>query len=195
MTVILDGGLGTELEARGHDLSDRLWSARLLLSDPDAVEEVHLAYYRAGAQVATTGSYQATIPGFASGGLDRHAAIAAIRASVEIARRARDRYSAESGTDAESLLVAGSVGPYGAMLADGSEYRGDYDPGVAALRELHAPRMEALLEGGADLLAMETIPNLGEAEVLVTLLDEFDASGWLAYQCRDGTSIAAGDPR
>lgn len=194
MTVILDGGLGTELEARGHDLSDRLWSARLLLSDPDAVEEVHLAYYRAGAQVATTGSYQATIPGFIAGGLDRDTALAAIRASVEIARRARDRYVAGAGTDPGSLLVAGSVGPYGAMLADGSEYRGDYDPGIAALRELHAPRMEALLEGGADLLAMETIPNVREAEVLVALLDEFDASGWLAYQCRDGTSTAAGDP-
>ena len=194
MTVILDGGLATELEARGHDLSDRLWSARLLLDDPAAVEEVHLAYFRAGAQVATTGSYQATIPGFEAGGLDRATALAAIRASATIARRARDRFAEETGTDAGSLLIAGSVGPYGAMLADGSEYRGDYAPGRDVLRDLHAPRMEALLEAGVDLLALETIPNIPEAEVLVELLDELGASGWLSFQCRDAGHTAAGEP-
>jgi homocysteine S-methyltransferase len=192
--VVLDGGLATELEARGHDLADRLWSARLLLTDPGAIEDVHLAYFRAGARVATTASYQATIPGFAAAGLDRAAALTAIARSVELARSARRAFAAETGADPADLLVAGSVGPYGAMLADGSEYRGDYDPGAAVLREVHAPRMEALLEAGADLLAMETIPTVREAEVLVTLLDEFGAVGWLSYQCRDGASTAAGEP-
>lgn len=196
MTVVLDGGLATELETRGHDLSDRLWSARLLLTDPDAIEEVHLTYFRAGAQVATTASYQATVPGFAAAGLSKAEALGAIRQSVTLAQTARERFASESGDGdaAGSLLVAGSVGPYGAMLADGSEYRGDYDPGSAVLREVHAPRMEALLEAGADLLAMETVPTVREAEVLVTLLDEFGASGWLSYQCRDATSTAAGEP-
>lgn len=193
-TVILDGGLATELEAAGHDLSDRLWSARLLVSEPDAIEAVHLAYFRAGAQVATTASYQATVEGFAAAGLDRTAALAAVRRSVELARRARDRHAATTGQSADALLVAGSVGPYGAMLADGSEYRGDYDPGAIALRDLHAPRMEALLEAGADLLAMETIPTIREAAVLVGLLDEFAAIGWLSVQCRDASSTAAGEP-
>jgi homocysteine S-methyltransferase len=192
--VVLDGGLATELEARGHDLSDRLWSARLLLTDPGAIEDVHLAYFRAGARVATTASYQATIPGFAAAGLDRGDALMAIARSVELARNARSAFAAETGADAADLLVAGSVGPYGAMLADGSEYRGDYDPGAAVLREVHAPRLEALLEAGADLLAMETIPTVREAEVLVTLLDEFDAVGWLSYQCRDDSFTAAGEP-
>ncbi len=194
MTVILDGGLATELEARGHDLSDHLWSARLLLTDPGAIEDVHLAYYRAGAQVATTASYQATIPGFLAAGLDRSAALAAIQRSVALARRARDRFVEESAVSIAGLLVAGSVGPYGAMLADGSEYRGDYDPGPAALREVHAPRMESLLEAGADVLAMETIPTIREAEVLVAMLDELGATGWLSYQCRDGVTTAAGEP-
>jgi len=194
MTVILDGGLATELEARGHDLSDRLWSARLLLTDPDAIEDVHLAYFRAGAQVATTASYQATVPGFVAAGLDESAARDAIRRSVALARSARERYAAERGTDPATLLIAGSVGPYGAMLADGSEYRGDYDPGDTALRDLHAPRMEALLEAGADLLAMETVPTVREARVLVALLDELGATGWLSYQCRDGGHTAAGEP-
>jgi len=192
--VVLDGGLATELEARGHDLSDRLWSARLLLTDPAAIEDVHLAYYRAGAQVATTASYQATVPGFLAAGLDRQAATDAIKRSAVLARRARERYAAEGDRTVTGLLVAGSVGPYGAMLADGSEYRGDYDPGPSALREIHAPRIEALLEAGVDLLAMETIPTIREAEVLVTLLDMFAATGWLSYQCRDGATTAAGEP-
>jgi len=193
-TIVLDGGLATELEARGHDLSDSLWSARLLLTDPAAIEEIHMAYFRAGARVATTASYQATVPGFAAAGLDRSTAVDAIRQSVEIAVRARDRYAAESGVDRSSLLVAGSVGPYGAMLADGSEYRGDYDPGPAALRDVHAPRIEALIDAGADLLALETIPTIREAEVLVALVRETGARAWLSYQCRDDESTAAGEP-
>lgn len=191
---ILDGGLATELEARGHDLRDRLWSARLLLTDPAAIEDVHLAYFEAGADVATTASYQATVPGFAAAGLDRAAALDVIGGSVILARRARDRYAAASGRPASGRLVAGSVGPYGAMLADGSEYRGDYEPGADALRDVHAPRIDALLEGGADLLAMETIPTVREAEVLVRLLEERGATGWLSFQCRDDRTTAAGEP-
>ena len=192
--VILDGGLATELEARGHDLSDRLWSARVLMTDPGPIEDLHLDYFRAGARVATTASYQATVPGFEAAGLDQTAAITAIRRSVELARRARDRYVAETDVDPAELLVAGSVGPYGAMLADGSEYRGDYDVGSATLRDVHAPRIEALLDAGVDVLALETIPTLAEAEVLVALVAELGATAWLSYQCRDTVTTAAGEP-
>jgi homocysteine S-methyltransferase len=191
--IVLDGGLATELEANGHDLSDRLWSARLLLTDPDAIEAAHLAYFRAGARVATTASYQASIEGFTAAGLDAAAARSLIGLSVELADRARARYRAESGDDA-ALLVAGSVGPYGAMLADGSEYRGDYDPGAVALTDFHRPRIEALVAAGADLLAFETIPTIREAEVLVGLLDEVEIPAWLSYSCRDGASTSAGEP-
>jgi len=192
-TVVLDGGLATELMARGHDLSDRLWSARLLLTDPDAIEAVHLAYFRAGARVATTASYQASIEGSRAVGLDREAALAMIRDSVRLAQRARERSRAASAVDVP-LLVAGSVGPYGAMLADGSEYRGDYDPGPDALAAFHRPRIEALIEAGADLLAFETIPTVREAEVLVRLLDEVDVPAWLSYSCRDARATSAGEP-
>jgi len=192
--VILDGGLATELEAHGFDLSDRLWSARLLLADPDAVEDVHLAYFRAGAQVATTASYQASVEGFAEVGLDRAAALSAIGTSVALARHARDRYREEIEGSAPGLLVAGSVGPYGAMLADGSEYRGDYDVTAERLTAFHRPRMEALVEAGADLLAMETIPSVREADVLVRLLEEVDLPAWLSYSCRDATTTSAGEP-
>ena len=191
--VVLDGGLATELEARGHDLGDRLWSARLLLTDPAAIEDVHLAYFEAGAGVATTASYQASLEGFAAIGLDRTAALGLVARSVALAARARERYRAASGDD-RPLLVAGSVGPYGAMLADGSEYRGDYDPGSAALAAFHRPRIDALVGAGADLLAIETIPTVREAEVLVRLLEEVAIPAWLSYACRDGGSTAAGEP-
>ena len=192
-TTILDGGLATELETRGFDLSDRLWSARLLLDEPAAIEAAHLAYYRAGAQVATTASYQASIDGFATAGLDRAAGLRLVALSVELASRARARHREEAG-DAGTLLVAGSVGPYGAMLADGSEYRGDYDVGDAALRDFHRPRIDALVEAGADLLAFETIPTIREAEVLVGLLDDVATPAWLSFSCRDDRSTSAGEP-
>jgi homocysteine S-methyltransferase len=197
VTTVLDGGLATELEARGHDLTDRLWSARLLLTEPDAIEEVHLAYFRAGARVATTASYQASIEGFAAAGLERETALRAIRRSVELAARARERFRAEEaagGRDPGQLLVAGSVGPYGALLADGSEYRGDYDPGDAALEAFHRPRIEMLVDAGVDLLAVETIPTMREGRVLVRLLDETDVPAWLSYTGRDDTLTAAGEP-
>jgi homocysteine S-methyltransferase len=191
--VVLDGGLATELEANGHDLRDRLWSARVLRDDPDAIEAAHLAYFRAGARVATTASYQASVEGFAAAGLDRETALALIRRSVDLAQRARDRYRAETG-DTSELLVAGSVGPYGAMLADGSEYRGDYRVTAAALEAFHRPRMEALVEAGADLLAVETIPTVREAAVIVDLLGKLDVPAWLSFSCRDGSKTSAGEP-
>ena len=111
-----------------------------------------------------------------------------------LAQRARDRRRAEAPGDDRPLLVAGSVGPYGAMLADGSEYRGDYDPGPAALAAFHRPRIEALVEAGADLLAFETIPTIREAEVLVRLLDEVPIPAWLSFSCRDDATTSAGEP-
>lgn len=193
--VVLDGGLATELTARGHDLSDRLWSARLLLTDPGAIEEVHLAYFEAGARVAITASYQASIEGFAAAGIERDTALDLMRRSVDLASRGRERYREASGDDG-TLLVAGSVGPYGAYLADGSEYRGDYvdSVGADALRTFHRPRLEALREAGADLFAIETIPSVREAEVLIRLLDDVDLPAWLSYSCRDGATTSAGEP-
>ena len=144
--MVIDGGLATELEARGHDLSDRLWSARLLLTEPEAIEAVHLAYFRAGAQVATTASYQATIKGSPRPGSSARGARGDRTERGARGTASARRYRDEAG-DRRDLLVAGSVGPYGAMLADGSEYRGDYDPGTAALRDFHAPAIEALARG------------------------------------------------
>jgi homocysteine S-methyltransferase len=183
---VLDGGLATLLEARGHDLSSELWSARLLRDDPEAVVAAHGEFYAAGAQVATTASYQASFPGFAALGLDAGTAADLMRRSVELARRARDEHRPDG-------WVAASVGPYGAYLADGSEYRGDYDLSVDALRAFHRPRLEVLADSGADVLALETIPCLAEVEALCAELDGAGVEAWLSLSA-DGDRTRAGEP-
>lgn len=190
--TVLDGGLATELERRGHDLSDDLWSARLLRDDPQALVETHLAFFRAGAQVATTASYQASFEGFAAQGLSRAESAALMRASVTLARRAADLADAELG-DGVRRKVAASVGPYGAVLADGSEYSGDYGLTDQALRDFHGPRLEVLASAGADLLAVETIPSAQEAAVLLGLLDELELPAWLSVTCEDASHTRRGD--
>lgn len=186
-TALLDGGLATELEARGHDLSDRLWSARLLADAPREIVAVHAAYFRAGATIATTASYQASFEGFAARGLDRRETDRLLRRSVELAKAARD----EAGL--AGLFVAASVGPYGAALADGSEYRGRYGLSVAALTRWHRPRLEILADAGADLLACETVPDADEAEALVGLVRSVGKPAWLSYTV-DGSRTRAGQP-
>ena len=190
--MLLDGGFATELERRGHDLSDALWSARLLLDDPDEVTATHVAFYRAGARVATTASYQASFGGFAARGLSRDEAAALMRRSVTLAREAADMAAAEDGVP---RLVAASVGPYGAVLADGSEYRGDYGVPDAALREFHLPRAAVLAESGADLLAIETVPSEQEAAVLLSVLDELPGAtpAWVSLTCASAAATRAGE--
>jgi homocysteine S-methyltransferase len=170
--VLLDGGLATELEARGHDLSDARWSARLLEDDPEAIVAVHRAYLAAGARVLITASYQATEP-------------ALLRRSVELARAA--------GPDA---VVAASVGPYGAILAGGQEYTGDYGAAsVADVEAFHERRLRVLLEAGPDCVACETIPRADEAAALARVLDRLDAPpAWISFACRDGARTAHGEP-
>jgi homocysteine S-methyltransferase len=194
--ALLDGGLATQLEAQGNDLSDRLWSARLLLEDPDEIVRAHLAFFRAGARVATTASYQATFEGFAARGIDHDTAAGLLRRSVDLALAARTIYRQERAPDDPGpLLVAASVGPYGAMLADGSEYRGRYGLSIAALRDFHRERLLVLAATRADLLACETIPELEEAAALVDLLDETEgAVGWISFTCADGGHLRSGAP-
>jgi homocysteine S-methyltransferase len=195
--TVLDGGLATELERRGNTLSDELWSARLLIEAPEEIVAAHLAFYRAGARVATTASYQASFEGFARRGLGRDESVRLLRRSVELAAEARRRRDDEdaSSDSASRLLVAASVGPYGATLADGSEYRGDYGLSVAELRRWHEPRLAVLADVGADLLAIETIPSLDEGHALVELLVETDGPpAWLSFSCADGATTRHGEP-
>ncbi len=193
--LILDGGLATELEARGCDLRDELWSARLLLENPALIQQVHLDYYRAGADCGISASYQATIPALMARGLSEAQAIELIRLSVQLVIQARDQFWAEPPNRPGRLrpIAAASVGPYGAALADGSEYTGDYDLDEAGLVEWHRQRWHILANSGADILACETIPSHNEMRALVQLMAETpEVPAWVSFSCRDGQHINDG---
>lgn len=195
--VILDGALATELEARGASFEDDpLWSARLLHGQPGMIRQLHLDYFLAGADVATTASYQASFEGFMARGFSRLQARALLHLSVELAKEARQLFWSEPANRPGRMypLIAASIGPYGAFLADGSEYQGLYGLSIPELMDWHRPRLEAILEAGPDILACETIPCLEEAEALLRLMEEFpEAQAWFSFSCRDGGRISQGE--
>lgn len=194
--MILDGAMATELERRGADLADPLWSAKCLIERPEMIRAVHRDYFEAGADVAITATYQATFEAFGSRGIAPHGAAQLMRGAVALAIAARDEFWAHVPNRAGRLrpLIAASIGPYGAMLADGSEYRGRYALSDEALAEFHRPRLRVLAESGADLLACETIPCAREALILARLLPEFPAlSAWISFSCRDGERNCEGE--
>ncbi len=193
--MVIDGAMATELEALGCDLNDALWSARLLAQAPEKIRQVHQAYFEAGADCAITASYQATVPGFMQAGMTAEEARALIQLSVTLAQQARDAVWQPGQTDRPKPQVAASVGPYGAYLADGSEYRGGYDLDRAGLVEFHRERFELLLAAGADLLAAETLPSLEEALAITDLLAEHPgAQAWITFSAKDGQHISDGTP-
>lgn len=195
--AVLDGGLATALEAGGQSLDTPLWSARLLLDAPAAVSAVHDAYLEAGADCITTAGYQASVEGFLAAGLDADAAVEALRRSVELARRAKETFWSDPANrpGRTEPIVAASAGPYGAFLADGSEYDGRYGVDREALRRFHATRLAVLDEARADVLAFETIPSALEADVVAALLgDRAGTPAWISFSCRDGRALWDGTP-
>ncbi|KAK4997327.1 AdoMet-homocysteine methyltransferase [Elasticomyces elasticus] len=197
--IVIDGALATELERRGLNLNSSLWSAKALLEHPQSIHDVHVDYFLAGADVAITASYQASAKGLREQlQLDEDEAKDLIRTSVALARRARENaYSHFAIRGAEKrLLVAGSVGPYGAYLANGSEYRGDYELPPGAMQDFHRSRIQALVSGGVDLLACETMPSFAEIEALAAqLASEFPhAPAWFSFTLRDAAHLSDGTP-
>ncbi|KAL2463786.1 Homocysteine S-methyltransferase 2 [Forsythia ovata] len=210
--AVIDGGLATELETHGANLNDPLWSAKCLIGSPHLIRRVHLDYLEAGANIIISASYQATLQGFESKGLSREEGENLLRRSVEIAREARDLYydrAAKGSWDnigdkdgitprRRPVLVAASVGSYGAYLADGSEYSGIYGENVSleTLKDFHRRRVQVLADSGADLIAFETIPNKMEAKAYAELLEEEDINipAWFSFNSKDGTNVVCGDP-
>ena len=191
--LILDGGLGGELDARGYDISSPLWSAALIASEPEAIVTLHRDYLDAGAQCITTSSYQASVAGLLALGMNLGEVENLFKLSVELACRARDEYLSENPHCQFRPLVAASVGPYGAYLADGSEYRGNYGLADARLREFHQRRLRWLDDSGADLLACETMPDLQELRVLAELLQSVSTPAWVSFCCRDAEHLHDGN--
>ena len=195
--AILDGALATELERRGADLNDPLWSSKILLENPALIQEVHFDYLHAGADVITTTSYQTTFEGLAKRGIGRPEAEVIFEKSVALACQVRDSFWAKPANRAGRMrpLVAISIGPFGASLADGSEYRGDYGLTKSELMTFHQQRFDVLAKAGGDIFAFETIPSLLEAEALVAVLQTWpEKQAWLSFSCRNEAATNFGDP-
>ncbi|MEE9132947.1 MAG: homocysteine S-methyltransferase [Gemmatimonadota bacterium] len=193
--VVLDGGLATALEAHGYDLDDELWSAKVLLEEPDLIRQVHLDFLEAGADCITTSSYQATLRGFSKRGLSDVEGVELLRRSVRLAVEAREAFWSEADNRRGRLrpLVAASAGPYGAYLADGSEYTGLYTIDDDDLYAFHQSRWRVLADSEADLLACETIPSRREAGVLMRLLEDSPGTwAWMSFSCCDATHLSDG---
>ncbi|XP_062108278.1 homocysteine S-methyltransferase 3 [Humulus lupulus] len=214
--AVVDGGFATELERHGADLNDPLWSAKCLITSPHLVKRVHLDYLDAGANIITSGSYQGTIQGFEAKGFTKEEGEGLLKKSVELACEARAIYydrctkdswdyftqnnnsnNATSLTLSRPVLVAASVGSYGAYLADGSEYTGKYgdEVSVERLKDFHRRRVQVLANSGADLIAFETTPNKIEAQAYVEVVEEeeIDIPVWMSFSSTDGMNSASGD--
>lgn len=191
--LILDGGLSNQLVAQGVDLNHPLWTAIALLEQPDKVVAAHQAYLEAGADCVITSSYQVSVPGLMAYGLSAPQAIEAIKNTVTLAQQAVSNYQTATN-DLHPKYVAASVGPYGAYLADGSEYFGHYDLSEADLMAFHTPRLNALIAAQPDIIACETIPCATEAKVLTRMLSGCDIPAWLSFSCKDSAHLCDGTP-
>jgi homocysteine S-methyltransferase len=190
--IILDGGLATQLETQGCDISNALWSASLLKIDTQAIVDASRAYLDAGAECIATASYQASRDGFATLGIAANEADALMLLSVELAERARDAYLRDNANCAYMPMIAASIGPYGAALHDGSEYTGRYRVSENELRAFHIDRLSLLDSSGADVLALETVPSIMEARLLSELLRDCATPAWVSFSCCDQKHICDG---
>lgn len=192
--IIIDGALASELQRRGCDLNDSLWSAKVLIEQPDLIRQVHYDYFKAGADCATTASYQASPLGFAKKGISLDESIKLIKKSVELAQQAKEQYLTQIGKN-KSLFIAGSVGPYGAYLADGSEYTGNYQLSEEEFIEFHQIRIQALIDAKAHILACETLPNFAEIKALVKVLKQYPTmTAWFSFTLKDANHLSDGTP-
>lgn len=192
--LITDGAAGTHLESMGCDLNDDLWTAKILKDNPELIKRLHCDYFQAGADFGVTVSYQATIEGYTKKGLTKAEAVDLIKTSATLLLEARDAWWEQEGK-AENRrypIAAASIGPYGAFLADGSEYRGDYHLSKEELRQFHQERIEILWNQGVDLIAAETIPRLDEAMVIAEIVQDLNAKCWITFSAKNESQISNG---
>lgn len=193
--IIIDGALGTQIQKNGHNVTDLLWSAKFLDENPQVIKDVHTQYLEAGADILITSSYQASIEGFLKKGFSEEKAIELLKLSINIAKETRDEFFKNSNqVNRIKPLVAASIGPYGAYLADGSEYSGNYNISNDELKKFHKRRLEILIQTKPDIYACETIPSLNEAKILCELLEEFNlTNSWITFSAKDENYTNAGD--
>lgn len=194
--IVQDGAFATELERAGFTINDPLWSAIALYKKPELVKKVYRSYLDAGADVIITASYQASVEGFVKKGFTPEHAKELIRLSVALAKDARDEFWAENTDKSRAYpLVAASLGPYGAHLADGSEYRGAYGVPKETITSFHKENLDILAEAAPDLYAFETVPCYLEAEAIADALAGYpEDSAWVAFSCKEGHHTCEGNP-
>jgi homocysteine S-methyltransferase len=192
--IIIDGGLGTQLEAQGENIHSEVWSAVILKSNPQAIVNAHRSYLDAGAECIITASYQASHQGFASLGFGEEEADRLILSATALAKQACAEFLQDNPECTKKPLVAASVGPYAAVLHNGSEYTGDYGVSTDEILRFHRDRLQLLDRSGGDVLACETIPSLVEAQVLCGLLSKVETPAWICFSCCDGEHLSDGTP-
>ncbi|KXX70317.1 homocysteine S-methyltransferase [Flammeovirga sp. SJP92] len=190
--LVLDGGLSNALELEGADLNHELWSARLLMDQSELIEKVHYNYLEAGARCIITSSYQATILGFIKAGKSKEESVSLLQKTTSLALNAKNKFLQKFPN--EEIFIAGSVGPYGAFLADGSEYRGDYNKSIEELIAFHQERFTIIDHTAIDFLACETVPSFDEVKALATLLKSAKHKGWISCSCKDELHLNDGTP-
>ena len=192
-TVVLDGAMSTPLERLGADTNNDLWTAKALIDNEELVYEVHKMYFEAGADLIITDTYQANVQAFEKVGYSEKEARNLIKKAVKIAQKARDDYKNKTG---KHNYIAGTIGPYGAYLANGSEYRGDYELSTKEYQQFHLPRIEELATTGVDILAIETQPKLDEVLAILELLKEKypQQKVYVSYTLSDDDTISDGTP-
>ncbi len=183
--IKLDGGLSTALENNGNKLTTSLWTGELIRTNPAEITKAHLDFINAGAQIIITSSYQLSSPGCSERGWSEQETDQALITSTKLAKDA----ASQSG---KSVKVAASIGPYGASLADGSEYKGNYGVTKFVLKDFHSKRLELLISTSPDYLALETMPDTFEVEILLELLKNCPIPFWISYSCRQGNQTNAG---
>ena len=192
-TVVLDGAMSTPLERLGADTNNDLWTAKALIDNEELVYEVHKMYFEAGADLIITDTYQANVQAFEKVGYSEKEARNLIKKAVKIAQKARDDYENRTG---KHNYIAGTIGPYGAYLANGSEYRGDYELSTKEYQQVHLPRIEELVNAEVDILAIETQPKLDEVLAILELLKEKypQQKVYVSYTLSDDDTISDGTP-
>ena len=190
--LILDGGMSNVLENQGCDLNHKLWSAKIIETNPQAIVNCHLTYLEAGANCITTAGYQATVKGFMDLGFGLTEAKQLVLKSVELAEKAKSEFLTKNKIK-DNIFIAASMGPYGAYLADGSEYRGAYAIPEKELENFHLEQIKILDASGADFLAFETIPSLAEIKALSSLLIDTIKPAWVSFSCKDGHYLNDGN--
>lgn len=190
---LIDGAMSTALEQLGADTNNSLWTASVLANQPALVKKVHQEYFKAGARLAITDTYQANVPAFIKNGYSKQEAHSLIKQAVTLAKEARDEYQQETGI---YNYVAGALGPYGAYLANGSEYTGDYYLSTIEYQQFHRPRLTDILTVGVDVIAIETQPRLDEVLAELDLVKELapDTLCYVSFSLKDSTYLPDGTP-